>query len=172
MTRSPISSSRKKRSDPRELARFVEELSWLLKSFEDIDYNALSNFSHQAEFFLSNSEKFRRSSSIDQSAMVLVGILPNFLMDNKLFPANEGIVEFAEAALDLTLKRWQKKSRYEIIGQIVCHTNEASPEKIARLSEIIEEMHDNKTGIRKVIESNREQGRSWSEVIGRLYDGF
>lgn len=170
--RSPTKSSRKKRSDPKELARFVEELSWLLKSFEDIDYNALSNFGRQTEFLLSNSEKFRRSSSIDQSAIVLVGILPNFLMDTKLFPANEGIVEFAEAALGLSLKRWQKKSRYEIIGQIVCHTNEASPEKIAQLSEIIGEMHDNRTSIRNVIETNREQGRSWSEVIGRLYDDF
>ncbi|MCA0849198.1 hypothetical protein [Salipiger thiooxidans] len=172
MTRRPTKSSQKKRSDPRELARFVEELSWLLKSFEDIDYNALSNFSHQAELFISNSEKFRPSSSVDQNSMVLVGILPNFLMDTKLFPVNEGIVEFAEAALGLPLRRWQKKSRYEIIGQIVCHANEASPEKIARLSEIIEEMHDNQTSIRNVIETNREQGRSWSEVIGRLYDGL
>lgn len=172
MTRSPTKSSRKKGSDPRELSRFIEELSWLLKSFEDIDYNALSNFSHQAEFFLSNSEKYQSNSSIDRHAIVLVGILPNFLTDTKLFPANEGIVEFAEAALGLSLKRWQKKSRYEIIGQIVCHTNEASPERVGRLSEIIEEMHDNQTSIRNVIEKNREEGRSWSEVIGRLYDGF
>lgn len=172
MTRSPTKTTRKKRSDPRELSRFVEELSWLLKSFEDLDFNALTEFSHQMEFFLSNSERLRSRNASEHTAIVLVGILPDLLMDTRLFPTNEGIVEFAEAALGLPMNRWQKKSRYEIIGQIVCHTNEASPGKVRRLSSIIEQMHDNHTNVRKLIETNREKGHSWSEVIGRLYNDF
>lgn len=170
MARTPIKNSRSKRSDPRELSRFIEELSWLLKSFDGIDYNALSDYSHKMEFFLSNSQRLSRNSRAGQNTVVLVGILPDFLMDTTLFPSNEGIVEFADAALGLPINRWHKKSRYEIIGQIVCHTNDASPNKVRILSELIEEMQDNKTKIRKVIETNREQGQSWSEVIGRLYN--
>lgn len=162
----------KKRSDPRELSRFIEEFSWLLKSFEGLDYGALSDFSHEMEFFLANSQRLRNNGRDGRKTTVLVGILPNFLMDNSLFPSNEGIVEFSDAALGLPINRWQKKSRYEIIGQIVCHTNEASPKKVRILSELIEAMQDNKTNIRKAIEINRERGHSWSEVIGRLYDEF
>lgn len=172
MARTPTKNTRKKRSDPRELSRFVEELSWLLKSFEDIDYNALSDFSHDIEFFLSSSQRMQKKGRDRRDAAILVGILPDFLMDITLFPTNEGIVEFSNAALGLPINRWQKKSRYEIIGQIVCHTNDASPKKVRMLSELIEEMQDNKTSIRRAIEINREQGHSWSEVIGRLYNEF
>lgn len=172
MARTPTKNTRKKRSDPRELSRFIEELSWFLKSFEDIDYNALSDFGREMEFFHSSSQRLRKKVRGGRNAVVLVGILPDFLMDTTLFPSNEGIVEFAEAALGLPINRWQKKSRYEIIGQIVCHTNDASPNKVRVLSELIEDMQDNKTSLRKAIETNREQGHSWSEVIGRLYNEF
>ncbi|MEH6740923.1 MAG: hypothetical protein V7695_20610 [Sulfitobacter sp.] len=172
MSQSPSKNAKKKRSDPRELSRFVEELSWFLKSFDDLDYNALSNFSHEMNAMISSSQKLRENASIDGKTAVLVGVLPDFLMDNTLFPNIEGIVEFSAAALGLSIGRWQKKSRYEIIGQIVCHTNDASLERVNRLSDLIEEMLDNKTSVRKSIVRNREIGHSWSEVISSLYDDF
>lgn len=170
MARTPSEGSAKKRSDPRELARFIEELSWLLKSFDSLDFAALGKFSQEMSFFLSNSERLSRRNPRDRKTTVLVGVLPNFLMDAELFPSNEGIVEFAEAALGLSISRWQKKSKYEIIGQVVCSANDASPNRVQRLSELIEEMQDKKTSIRKRIEENRSLGHSWSEVIGKLYN--
>ncbi len=150
----------------------MEELSWLLKSFEDLDYTALSDFSHDMQFLLSRSSRMQKKGWERRDTAVLVGILPDFLMDTTLFPTNEGIVEFSDAALGLSIGRWQKKSRYEIIGQIVCHANDASPNKIRTLSGLIEEMQDNGGSIRMAIEANRKQGHSWSQVIGRLYNEF
>lgn len=172
MSRNPSKTTQKKRSDPKELSRFVEELSWLLKTFEDIDFNALSNFSHDMEFFLTSSSRLRKRDGSGRNTAVLVGILPDFLMDSALFPSNEGIVEFADAALGLPITRWQKKSKYEIIGQIVCHTNDASPNKVRLLSELIEEMQDKRTSLRNAIEMNRGKGQSWGEVIRQLYNDF
>ncbi|MBO9429682.1 hypothetical protein [Sulfitobacter sp. R18_1] len=172
MTRNPTKNTKQKRSDPRELSRFVEELSWLLKTFENIDYDALSSLSHEMEFFFSNSQRLRKRDGVSRNTAILVGILPDFLMDSSLFPTNEGIVEFADAALGLPISRWQKKSKYEIIGQIVCHTNDASPNKVRLLSEVIEEMLDSKTSLRRAIEANRDNGQSWGEVIRHLYNDF
>lgn len=172
MTRPPSEGSSKKRSSPRELARFIEELSWLLKSFDGLDYNALGNVSQSIEMIFASNRQMSSKSIRDQKSIVLVGVLPSFLMDMDLFPSNEGIVEFAEAALGLAIPRWQKKSRYEIVGHIVCNANEASPTRMQILSDLIEEMRDKKTIIRKRIEQNRLQGESWSDVIGKLYSGI
>lgn len=160
--------NQKKKSEPHDLARFIEEFSWFLKSFEDIDLNALSGFARSTQS--QSLARGRKASAIDETTSNLVGFLPRFFTDSKLFPANEDIVEFAQAALGIPLTRWHKKSKYEIIGQIVCHTNEASPNKISRLSELIDEMRDEKKNIRMEIESNRSSGQSWSEVISRLYE--
>lgn len=124
------------------------------------------------EFVAPDSNTLRKRAGVGRDTALLVGILPELLTDISLFPTNEGIVEFADAALGLPLKRWQKKSRYEIIGQIVCHTNSASPNKVRILSELVESMQNGDTSIRKAIEDNRGRGQSWSEVIGQLYDGF
>ena len=110
MKQTPEKNSRKKRTDPQELSRFVEELSWLLSSFEGIDYKALAGFSNEMKIFNSNSKKLGRKNLGERKTAILVGILPDFLMDIALFPSNEGIVEFADAALGLPINRWQKKS--------------------------------------------------------------
>lgn len=161
----------KKQTNPRELVRFVEELSWLMKSFEGLDFNALSKLSFEMEQFNSQKEMFS-SKKKDSTTYLLVGILPDFLMDSALFPTNENIVEFAGAALNMEIGRWQKKSKFEIIGQIVCHANLAPRPMIQNLSLIIEDMKDKRTHIRRSIELDIQEGRSWSEVIGSLYDGI
>lgn len=162
--------SARKRSDPRELARFIEELSWLLKSFDGIDYGALADVSQDFELIVRSSKPIGSERQVNSTTRLLVGLLPGFFMDIALFPSNEDIVEFSQAALGLQITRWQKKSRYEIVGQIVCHTNEASPSRVRTLSGLIEEMQDRRTNVRRVIEVTRSEGRSWSEVIERLYN--
>ena len=162
----------RKRSDPRELARFIEEIGWLLKTHENLDFSALADFSHEVDFLLTRNRHSLVSKGSRTQTSVLVGVLPEFFMDPILFPANEDIVEFAFAALGMEVGRWQKKSRYEIIGQVVCHANEASPARIARLSDLLEVVVDKRTKIRREIEVDRMDGRSWSSVIKRLFNEF
>lgn len=165
---SPRPKREKKRSDPKTLARFVEELSWLLSSYEELDFKALGNMSADLVSFSRSSSELLSRSQRPPTVRLLVGILPNFLTDEDLFPSNEDIVEFAQTALDITITRWQKRSRYELIGNIVVHINEASRAKIERLMAVLELALDEKSITRQKMTSDRRSGRSWNEVIQSL----
>ena len=49
----------------------------------------------------------------------LVGCLPNLFLDLDLFKTNADIAEFADAVLKIKISRFEKKSRFEIIGIVV-----------------------------------------------------
>src|SRR5690606_27194321 len=101
-------------------------------------------------------------------AAMLVGTLPSFLVDEELFPTNEDIAEFSVSILNIHIPRWQKKSKYELIGHIVCNVNEASPGKISRLLEALDEVLDERGDAKRKIASDRKSGRSWNQVIQEI----
>ena len=163
-TEPPRARRAAKRSDPRTLARFVEELSWLLASYDELDFKALgdlgSSFASLARHNSVVSKSSRRAT-----AQMLVGVLPSFFMDAELFPSNEDLVELSQVALGISLPRWQKKSKFELIGQIVCHTDQASPERLSRVVAALEEALDDGGTARSKLARERRSGRSWNEVI-------
>ncbi|MCP5379494.1 MAG: hypothetical protein H6914_03685 [Novosphingobium sp.] len=157
-----------KRADPRALSRFMEEFAWLMKSYDDLDFNALGQYSSElAMLSRHGSSRFRHAVSSGTTAM-LVGVLPSFLVDEELFPLNEDIAEFSVSILDIHIPRWQKKSKYELIGHIVCNVNEASPGKISRLLEALEKILDVRGDARMKIARDRKSGRSWNQVIQEI----
>ncbi|MFT9096291.1 MAG: hypothetical protein ABF459_14285, partial [Gluconobacter cerinus] len=149
---SPSRSQRKisKRREQRTLLKFVEELSWLLSSYDDLDFRALGNLSAEIDRTQrATSNIASHSSQRLPTAQLLVGTLPSLLRDETLFSANEDIVEFAMMALDISIPRWQKKSRYELIGHIVCNTDLANDDKLNTLVKILDEMVTDKGEVRK-----------------------
>src|SRR5579875_3472591 len=94
-----------KRSDPRALRRFVQELSWLLATYEDLDFRALSDVVERGPGPRSAS-LFERLPNQGAAAAFLVGALPELFTDENLFPANEDIADFAENALGVIIPRW------------------------------------------------------------------
>jgi hypothetical protein len=168
---SPPRPARKisKRSEPRTLLKFVEELSWLLSSYNDLDFHALGKLSadfDRAERATSNITS--HSTSRLPTAQLLVGTLPGLLRDETLFPANVDIVEFATMTLDISISRWQKKSRYELIGHIVCNADLADEKKLNTLVKILDSVMSDKGGVRQKFAEGRRSGLSWNEVIQRL----
>lgn len=153
-----------KRTEPRALFRFIEELSWLLSSYDNLDYKALSNLAHEYETAIKfrNSIAHQRVSQFDDP---LVGVLPALLVDETLFPSNEDIAEFAEGLLSIEIPRWNKKSKYELIGHIVCHTNMAPPARREDLVLAIRNLLDDKTVNKNEARRRRKSGASWNEVI-------
>lgn len=160
----PKSRRSGKRADPRTLSRFVEELSWLLSSYEELDFKALGELSANFASLARHTSVVSRSAR-PATVQVLVGVLPSFFMDMELFPTNEDLVEFSQVALGLSLPRWQKKSKFELIGQIVCHIDQASPERLSRVVSAFEEALDERGTARRRLTSERKSGRSWNEVI-------
>jgi hypothetical protein len=167
-TRSPRRSS--KRSEPRTLLKFVEELSWLLSSYEDLDFRALGSLG--AEFTRSQKAatnlRNHTATSRPPTAQLLVGTLPGLLRDESLFPSNEDIVEFSTMTLGMTIPRWQKKSKYELIGHIVCHTDSADQTRLDSLVQILDSIMSDRGEAKRQVEEQRKSGLSWNEVIQKL----
>lgn len=159
-----------RRSDPRALTKFVEELSWLMSSYEDLDFRALgelaSDFRRVDRAALTLHE--RAGGRRVPSANFLVGVLPKLFTDQKLFPNNEDIVEFAYSILDINLSRWEKKSRYELIGLIVCQTEQSTEHRIDMLIQALAAMVDDRGLARSEAATQRRSGASWNEVIQKL----
>jgi hypothetical protein len=161
------SRRRSKKTDEATLSRFVEELGWLLESYNDIDFSALPAFIQHQRSIRNRSAHLRSLSRESDLTATLVGVLPSFFMDQRVFPSNIDLVEFAEDALGIRTPRWQKKSKNELIGHIVCHANEAPQSKLESLSRAIEDLVD-EGGRRSQIEEQRKSGLSWNEVIQQL----
>lgn len=155
-----------KKSDPRTLRRFVEELSWLLSTFEDLDYRALGNFatdSMMPKQSAGSSAKNRKSEQI-----ALLGQLPSLFMDEDLFPGNEDIAEFANFGLGIDIPRWHKKSKYELIGHVVCNANFLDSRRLKQLVAAVGKLQDSKSHTRSLVQSQRRSGLSWNEVIQNM----
>lgn len=167
---SKISRRPSKRSEPRTLLKFVEELAWLLSSYEDLDFRALGSLgaevarSQKAVSNLKNHSNTHRAPT----AQLLVGTLPGLLTDEVLFPQNEDIVEFSVVALGINIPRWKKKSKYELIGHIVCHTDTADQFRLDSLVHILNSMVSDRGEIKRDLEAQRKSGLSWNEVIQKL----
>lgn len=156
-----------KRSDPKALFRFIEELSWLLSSYDGTDFKALAKLSdeYMGATSLRNSLTHRTGNGREDA---LVGVIPGILVDETLFPTNEDIADFASSLLDISIPRWQKKSKYELIGHIVCHTHLAPPIRRRKLAEALESLVADRDILTRQIAKQRQGGASWNEVIQSL----
>lgn len=156
-----------KSPDSRRLFNFVEELSWLLSSYDSADFKALANlskeFQHAVE--LRNSLAHRSRGGGEDA---LVGMLPGLLVDERLFSSNEDIAEFASSLLAIEIPRWSKKSKYELIGHIVCHAHLAPPLRRRKLAEAMQSLVLDRDQITSRIATDRKAGASWNEIIQSL----
>jgi hypothetical protein len=157
-----------RRSDPKVLSRFVEELAWFLSSYDDVDFKALADFATEQREIRNRSVHLASRVSKSDTTVMLVGILPSLFMDVALFPSNEDLVDFARYALGIDTPRWSKKSKNELIGHIVCHANLAPTSKVNRLLTALEGLVDEHGSVRKKVKDQRRLGLSWNEVIQNL----
>lgn len=156
-----------RRSDYKSIARFLEELSWLLKSNEDLDFRAIGHISSELEMIESLSLNRRVSGRSSNRIPVrgLVGVLPSLFVDEKLFKSNKDIADFSKDVLSIEIPRWEKISRFEIIGHIVCRAEGLPPMGIDRLILALEEILSMRSATKASIEKMRNSGIGWNEII-------
>lgn len=160
-----------KRSEPKALLRFIEELSWLLTSYDDLDFRALGALTDQLLVGQRAASSFRTQiASRAPTTQLLVGVIPSLLTDETLFPSNEDIVEFSKLALGINIPRWHKKSKFELIGHIVCSTEQADPKRVQQLVLALGDIMNDRGETRKNMEAQRKSGMSWNEVIQKLLE--
>ncbi|WP_154721149.1 hypothetical protein [Ciceribacter sp. T2.26MG-112.2] len=158
--RKPSSRSDKTR-DVRTAGRFLEELSWLLQSYSHLDFKVLG----EANFQTAPPESLRKAASSNGNIQFLVGSLPIIFNNVRYFPSNEDIADFANGALGLNIPRWEKRSRYELIGLIVCETAKLDDQRLGRLVEAITRVTQEDPGIDAIVADRRANSLSWNELI-------
>jgi hypothetical protein len=101
----------------------------------------------------------------------LVGVLPRLFTDETLFPQNEDIAQFALSVMDVPIPSYQKKSRYEIIGRIVCLVNGLDDKLLSKLVHALEVLTEDDENVKKVIKQRKDQNFGWNAIIQELATG-
>lgn len=158
-------SRNEKTRDHRTAARFLEEFSWLLQSYSNLDFRVLSE---DVRFVSPVAKTLTKTASKNGNIHFLVGTLPIIFNDLRYFPNNEDIVEFANGALGLDIGRWEKRSRYELIGLIVCETAKLNDHRLGLLVDALSRVTADDPGAQAIMVERKANSLSWNELIQRL----
>ena len=150
----------------------IQELVWAIRSRESNEL--LSGVSHLRQ--LAQNEKAEHRKTEKKSTLrdrrhdlkALVGSMPMVLADVELFPTNEDIAKFGKEALQISIGRWGKRSRYEMIGMLVMESINASPERLRQVSNLLNKISNETDSMAKIKHSARQTGFSWNEAIRSL----
>lgn len=148
---------------------FLEELSWLLEAKKNLK---LSEIPELLRSKLSSPEKTSGSTdkyiSPNPNIHYLIGILPRLFQDTKLFAQNEEIADFAREVLHIDISRVEKRSKYELIGLIVCATDELNDKKLEDLVNSLAVITGSADKINTLAKEKSSIGFSWNETIRKL----
>jgi hypothetical protein len=147
----------------------LDDLVWTLQSLK------LDNVKEAASVLRASIENSVQLSAVSQgyksrdpNKHFLIGVLPRLFQDKHLFPQNEDIVDFAGSALGLEMSRSEKRSRYEIIGKVVCETDQLDEYRLTSLVSALEKLVGNNEKLALMAEKKRAGSFSWNETIQEL----
>lgn len=149
-----------------QLFNFFEELCWLLDSNKELNFKSASKYLREIRNAVAHSMLTNESNSEYR----LIGILPSLLKDEEIFPSNAQLVQFADEVLSLPIPRWEKRSRNEIVGLIICEVEDANKERLSLLVDWSENILYNKSKVKELQSKAKSTGNifSWNETIQRL----
>jgi hypothetical protein len=148
---------------------FLEELSWLLESKKKLDLSNISDLLRRrlapAESVVSTAKNY---VSPNPNIHYLIGILPRLFQDEKLFVKNDDIADFAHDVLGISITRVEKRSKYELIGLIVCETNELNDFALNTMVQALAHIAGNTEKLSLIAKAKSSTGFSWNEAIRNL----
>ena len=154
----------KKRLEFNRSLSFIEDLCWLLDSQKNISYTEILK--------ILNEIKSNKKQLVPPSTDELIGILPQLLTDKTLFTTNKSLAQFSDEILGIEILNWHKRSRYEMIGVIICKVQE-SPQIASGISTyVLTNILQNKEKIRKYQkEIERENVQFlWNDAIHKIVE--
>lgn len=148
---------------------FIEELSWFLDSKRKLKLNEIPEILRNQ--MLANNEIVNAAhehASPNPNIHYLIGVLPRLFQDTNLFPKNEDIASFAKDVLSVEVSRVDKRSKYELIGLIVCECNELNDSKLEDMVNALSAITGSAEKISRFAEEKKLTGFSWNETIRKL----
>ena len=148
---------------------FVEELSWLLESKNKIKLNEIPEILRKN---ISDANDIRNTTkkyiSVNPNIHYLIGVLPSLFKDTEIFQKNEDITNFAEEVLKVEVTRAGKRSRYELIGLIVCECTDLDDDTLETLVNALSKLTGNSEKRSQMAKEQASVGFSWNEAVRKL----
>lgn len=157
-----------KKTELKKAIDFFEELVWLFDSRRNLKLKEVPMSlrllvdSNDSDIV---SDKFKSSNP---NIHFLIGILPRLFKDEVLFPNNNSIAQFAEEVLNIKVSRAEKRSKYELIGLIVCETDTLSDGQLNELVKALSKLAGNDDHLKQIKEIQNRNNFSWNETIKQL----
>lgn len=150
---------------------FVEELIWLLESKKNVKLLEIPSLLRELLDGPSSAQTVgHKYASPNPNIHFLIGVLPRLFQDELLFPSNMAITNFAEEVLGISVTRYEKRSKYELIGLIVCETDNLSDQKLDKLVRALAQITGNEEKMNKVRAAQKSINFSWNETIQTLME--
>ena len=143
---------------------FIEDLCWLLDSQKSINYSEILK--------ILGDIKKSTNNQLVPSTDELIGILPRLLTDKTLFTTNKSLAQFSDEILGIEILNWHKRSRYEMIGVIICKVQE-SPQIASGISTyVLTNILQNKEKIRKYQKQKEKEKAQflWNDAIHKIVE--
>ncbi len=131
--------------ESQQLINFFEELSWLLDSNKNLNFKNATKLLKQWRNLLAHDSSIGRETNDTYN---LIGVLPSLLKDTDIFQNNSQLMQFAEEVLELSIPRWEKRSRNELIGLIICEVEVVNKERLDILTRWATNILDNKSKVK------------------------
>lgn len=149
---------------------FFEELSWLFDSYSkrNIDFKEMPILLRQIIENNSGLSVTNKYESPNPNKNYLIGILPNLFQDSELFKTNFDLSDFAENVLKIEVSRVEKRSRYELIGLIVCEVINLNEDDLSILVDSLAKITNNNEKLKQFKEAKKKANFSWNEAIQQL----
>lgn len=157
-----------KRKKITQAINFVEELSWLLDSKKSIDLKEIPSLLRNLLDNNSSVSATDKFSSPNPNKNYLIGILPNLFQDNDLFKTNIDLADFAETILKIPVNRAEKRSRYELIGLIVCEVTNLNESDLTNLVDALSKIAGSNEKLKQIKEAKKKANFSWNDAIKTL----
>ncbi|RJO60678.1 hypothetical protein C4544_04650 [candidate division WS5 bacterium] len=151
----------------KKITKFLEELAWLLSSHSQVDFKKLPK--HLTRILSGNDHKHLAGYvSENPNIHFLTGVLPRILTDDAIFASNEEIAEFSQSALGVSIKRWARLSKYEIIGHIVCRVQTLNDSQLRNIVQALERLLNGDREAQTLVERHADGKRDWNLIIQEL----
>lgn len=153
----------------------LEELNWLLESSRGKTLlTLLPKLIEILRIYSSDNVVTSNISNdfnlITNNSRILVGILPEFFTNTQLFPTNADIEQFAREILGIKIVNYDKKSRTEIIGVIVCSIDKFKDSAFSILGKCLSNIIDDEKKCNQIINAKKSTNFSWNDTINKIYN--
>lgn len=147
---------------------FIEELSWLLDAKKNLRISEIPSILRNRLADRKIEGAADEYVSPNPNIHYLIGVLPRLFQDLKLFSRNEEIADFAQDVLGIDISRVEKRSKYELIGLIVCEANTLDDKKLDNLVKSLAIITGSSEKISSLAKEKTTIGFSWNETIRKL----